>query len=101
MRKGINNSSKQFIVLLFITVVLVFFTLFYIWHRLDVTKASYKLHELQVRKKYLEEKIKKLEVRKERLLNLRRVEEIAKNRLKMKKVSPEDIFIVVIKRDEK
>ncbi len=91
----LRDSQKNLFIFIVILITITIFAIFSIWHKLGVVKASYRLHELQVRKKRLQEKIKRLEIRKEKLLNLKRVDEIAKNQLKMRKVTPEDIYIVV------
>jgi len=77
-----KNKDKS-LIRVFIVVMLFVFILLFIYSSLNLKNIDYgyRMHELILREKVLNEEVDKLKSQKASLLNLKRVEEIVKKRL--------------------
>jgi cell division protein FtsL len=73
----------------------------YVWHQLESVSLGYDSAELEHRVRQLEKEVEKLETIKSNLLALDRVENIARDRLKLTEPKEEQIIYHDIDKDQK
>ena len=83
---------------LFSVFFVIFFLTFYIWHQAESVSIGYKTKDLENEIESLNDEIEQLEIQKADLLSLDRVEQMAKQELRM--VLPSDEQIIFEKIDE-
>jgi len=81
-------SKKKLAVGISIALVIVFFLTFYIWHQAESVSIGYSTRDLESKIKTLNKEIKELEARKASLLSLEKVNQVAREELRM--VPPKD-----------
>jgi len=94
LNKKLKFDKKDLITYMIIFMLFGIIILFYLWHHIGVIRAGYKIEDLKEEKQQLLYEIKKLEIRKNRLLRLQRVDSIAETKLNMVKVKSKDLIII-------
>jgi cell division protein FtsL len=98
MTKKEKDKRRDIKIYLLVFIFFGIITFFYLWHHINVIRAGYRIEELKKEKLNLQKEIRKLTIRKNELERLERVDEIAKDKLKLIKVKDSDIVIVKEKR---
>ncbi|MFW6159620.1 MAG: cell division protein FtsL [Acidobacteriota bacterium] len=91
VRKRFNRH--QIILGFGLTILVVAFLSFYIWHLTESIRIGYEINRLHHRREELLKQVEKLETRKVSLLRLERIEKIATNKLHLKKAESAQIIL--------
>lgn len=83
---------------IFVGFFIIFFLTFYIWHQTESVSIGYKTKDLEEKIERLRSDIEQLETEKASLLSLDRVEQMAKQELRM--VVPNEKQLIFEKSDE-
>lgn len=83
---------------IFVGFFIIFFLTFYIWHQTESVSIGYKTKDLEEKIERLRSDIEQLETEKASLLSLDRVEQMAKQELRM--VVPSEKQLIFEKSDE-
>lgn len=83
---------------IFVGFFIIFFLTFYIWHQAESVNIGYKTKDLEEKIERLKSDIEQLETEKASLLSLDRVEQMAKQELRM--VVPSEKQLIFEKSDE-
>ncbi len=83
---------------IFVGFFIIFFLTFYIWHQAESVSIGYKTKDLEEKIERLRSDIEQLETEKASLLSLDRVEQMAKQELRM--VVPNEKQLIFEKSDE-
>ncbi len=83
---------------IFVGFFIIFFLTFYIWHQAESVNIGYKTKDLEENIESLRSDIEQLETKKASLLSLDRVEQMAKQELRM--VIPSEEQLIFEKSDE-
>ena len=100
MTKKERDKIKDIKIYLLVFIFFGIITFFYLWHHINVVRAGYRIEELKKEKSNLEKEIRRLTIKKNELERLERVDEIAKDKLKLVKIKNEDIVIVKEKNEK-
>jgi len=91
-------NKKNLVLSIFAGFFVIFFLTFYIWHQAESVRIGYKTKDMEEEIELLKGDIEQLETQKASLLSLDRVEQIARQELRM--VHPSEKQIIFEKGDK-
>jgi cell division protein FtsL len=84
-------TTKQIVLFVFCTIIVIFVLTFYIWHQMESIRIGYEIGKLEKKVLTLRKKVDELEAEKSSLLSLDRVEKIAKEELNLAEPKKEQL----------
>lgn len=85
-------TKKEVLLGIFCSIFVLIILTSYLWYQSESIRLGYKTGKLEERILFLKKEVEQLETKKTYLLTLSRVEEIAKNELKLKPPAKDQIF---------
>ena len=85
-------SSREIGVVIACSIVVIFILSFYIWHQTEAISLGYMTSDLEEEVALLKKEIEQLETIRSNLLNLERVEKIAREKLKLRTPKEQQII---------
>ena len=92
-----NNRGFAFLIMCFFGISIAVTTL--LWSHLETVKVGYEISRLEKKINFLDEERKALEIEKISLSNLKRIEKISREKLKMIFPQMEKILFVIVSKN--